>query len=135
MWNNLLHGFMSSCTVMGSLGLSRNLPWITGKRKSITESHMKVKVVAQLYPALYDPMDCGPPGSSIRGILQARIPEWIAISFSRGSSQSRDQTRSPDCTQFLYHLNHWRSPESHIMNVIIEVWLQHRNKVEHGFRP
>ena len=33
-----------------------------------------------------DPMDCSPPGSSIHGILQARILEWVAISFSRGSS-------------------------------------------------
>ena len=33
-----------------------------------------------------DPMDCSLPGSSIHGILQARIPEWVAISFSRGSS-------------------------------------------------
>ena len=37
-----------------------------------------------------DPMDCNPPGSSVHGILQARILEWVAISFSRGSSQSRD---------------------------------------------
>ena len=34
-----------------------------------------------------DPMDCSPPGSSVHGILQARILEWIAISFSRGSSR------------------------------------------------
>ena len=40
---------------------------------------------------LCDPMDCSSPGSSIHGILQARILEWIAISFSRGSSQPRDQ--------------------------------------------
>jgi len=40
-----------------------------------------------------DPMDCSPPGSSIHGILQARILEWVAISFSRGSSQSRDWTQ------------------------------------------
>ena len=33
-----------------------------------------------------DPMDCSPPGSSVHGILQARILEWVAISFSRGSS-------------------------------------------------
>ena len=39
------------------------------------------------------PMDCSPPSSSIHGILQARILEWIAISFSRGSSQPRDQTQ------------------------------------------
>ena len=38
-------------------------------------------------------MDCSPPGSSVHGILQARILEWVAISFSRGSSQPRDQTR------------------------------------------
>ena len=41
---------------------------------------------AQSCPALCDPMDCSPPGSSVHGILQARILEWIAISFSRRSS-------------------------------------------------
>ena len=39
------------------------------------------------------PMDCSPPGSSVHGILQARILEWVAISFSRGSSQPRDWTQ------------------------------------------
>ena len=38
-------------------------------------------------------MDCSPPGSSVHGILQARILEWIAIPFSRGSSQPRDWTQ------------------------------------------
>ena len=42
---------------------------------------------------LCDPMDCSPPGSSIHGIFQARILEWVAISFSRGSSQPRDRTQ------------------------------------------
>ena len=37
-------------------------------------------------------MDCSPPGSSVHGILQARILEWVAISFSRGSSCTRDRT-------------------------------------------
>ena len=46
--------------------------------------------VAQLCPTLCDPMDCSPPGSSVHGILQARILEWIAIPFSRGSFQLRD---------------------------------------------
>ena len=49
--------------------------------------------VAQSCPTLCDPMDCSPPGSSVHGILQARILEWVAISFSRGSSQPRDQTQ------------------------------------------
>ena len=39
-----------------------------------------------------DYMDCSPPGSSVHGILQARILEWVVISFSRASSQPRDQT-------------------------------------------
>ena len=50
-------------------------------------------VHAQLYPTPGDPMDCSPPDSSVRGILQARILEWVAISSSRGSSQPRDHTQ------------------------------------------
>ena len=46
----------------------------------------------QLNPTLCDPVDCSLPGSSVHGILQARILEWVAIPFSRGSSQPRDQT-------------------------------------------
>ena len=45
-----------------------------------------------LHSCLYNPMDCSPPGSSVQGILQARILEWVAISFLRGSSWPRDQT-------------------------------------------
>ena len=39
---------------------------------------------------LCDPMDCSPPGSSVHGILQARTLEWVAVPFSRASSQPRD---------------------------------------------
>ena len=48
--------------------------------------------VSQLCPALCNPMDCSLPGSSIHGIFQARVLEWGAISFSRGSSRPRDRT-------------------------------------------
>ena len=48
--------------------------------------------VAQLCPTLCNHMDCSLPGSFIHGIFQARILEWIAISFSRGPSQPWDQT-------------------------------------------
>jgi len=54
---------------------------------------MKV-FVAQLCLTLCDPMDYSLPGSSVHGILQARILEWVAISFSRGSSQPRNQEDS-----------------------------------------
>ena len=50
-----------------------------------------VCLVAQLCPTLCNPMDCSSPGSSVRGILQARILEWVAIPFTKGSSQSRDR--------------------------------------------
>ena len=46
----------------------------------------------QSCPILCDPMDCSPPDSSVHGIFQARILEWVVISYSRGSSWSRDQT-------------------------------------------
>ena len=48
--------------------------------------------LAQLCPTFCDPIDGSLPGSSIRGILQSRILEWVAMSFSRRSSQPRDQT-------------------------------------------
>ena len=41
---------------------------------------------------LYDPVDCSPPGCSVHGTLQARILEWVAVPFSRGSSRPRDRT-------------------------------------------
>ena len=74
-------------------------------------------------------MDCSPPGSSVPGILQVRILEWVAISFSRGSSWPRDGTLVSyiagsffaDCTTrevpyslFFYNKNVWKEM-SHIM--------------------
>ena len=57
------------------------------------QAAVKMKViVAQSCWTLCNPMDCSPPGSSVHGILQARILEWVAISFSWGSSRQRDQT-------------------------------------------
>ena len=52
-------------------------------------THLLLKVqseVSQSCPTLWDPLDCSPPGSSLHGIFQARVLEWVAISFSRGSS-------------------------------------------------
>ena len=54
---------------------------------------MALVLVAQSCLTLCDPMDCSPPDSTLHGILQARILEYAAISFSRGSSQPRDWTR------------------------------------------
>ena len=49
-------------------------------------------VVTQWCPTLWDPMDCSPPSSSVHGILQVRILEWVAFSFSR-RSRTKDRTR------------------------------------------
>ena len=50
-----------------------------------------VSEVAQSCPTLCDPMDCSLPGFSVHAIFQARVLEWVAISFSRGSYPPRDQ--------------------------------------------
>ena len=59
--------------------------------KDYETEKMKV-LVAQSCLTLCDPMDCSLPGSSVHGILQAGILEWLAIPFSKGSSRPRDRT-------------------------------------------
>jgi len=60
-------------------------------------------------------MDCGPPGSSVHGILQARILEWVAMTSSRGFSLPRDQTHishtSCIARQVLYHYQYLKDPQ------------------------
>ena len=65
----------------------------------------------QSCPTLCNAVDCSLPGFSFHGILQARILEWVAISSSRGSSQSRDQTRiSCIGRSVLYPSTTWEAP-------------------------
>ena len=65
-------------------------------------------LVAQLCPILCDPLDSKPSGSSVHGILQARILEYVAIPFSRGSSWPRDWTGSPALqVDFLSAMKYW----------------------------
>ena len=66
--------------------------------------------VARSCPTLCDPVDCSPPGSSVHGIFQARILEWVAISFSRGSSQPRDRTQVSRIAG--RHLNLWATRQA-----------------------
>ena len=61
--------------------------WDLRFRLEVCQKPKAVKVsVAQSCPTLCNPVDCSPPGSSVQGILQAQILEWVAIPFSRGSS-------------------------------------------------
>ena len=69
-------------------GLCTHLSWLSifkPKGQSVSE-------VAQSCPTLCNPTDCSLPGSSIHGIFQVRVLEWVSISFSRGSSRPRDRT-------------------------------------------
>ena len=91
--------------------------------------------VAQSCPTLCDPTDCSLPGSSVRGIFQAGVLEWVAISFSRGSSWPRDWTQvfhvagrcftfwapgKPKATSKVYwHLN----PQCFLCDLILDLGL------------
>ena len=62
-----------------------------------------------------NPMDCSPPGSSVHGISQARILEWVATSFSRGSSRPRDQTQV--CCIAGRRFTVWATGEAKLVNI------------------
>ena len=85
--------------------------------------YMCVRSVAQSCPTLCDPMDCSPPGSSVHGIFQARILEWVATSFFRESSQTRNQTHVSCFAGESLPLCHLGSPVSGV---------QHSNSVMHA---
>ena len=104
-----------------TLGLQRREDWNSAlpeirpdqnqNSSSLPRGGEAVKLT-QLCPTLCDPMDCSLPCSSVRRILQARILEWVAISFSRRSSQPRDRTR-----QTLYHLSHQGSFQEEVISL------------------
>ena len=104
------------CKEIKPVNLKGNQPWILiGRADAEVEApilrpcDMHAKSL-QSCPTFCDSMDCSPPGSSVHGLVQARILEWAAISFSRGSSRPRNQTclsyGSCICRRVLYHWCH-----------------------------
>ena len=117
--------------------------------KSANEHGICCCLVTKLCLTLCDPMDCSLPGSSVHGIFQARILEWLAISFSRGSSWPRDRTHI-SCitgrffiteppgkpidrvydTEFLpftqksWLLEVWSKQNLHLYQVNIQLWIE-----------
>ena len=81
----------------------------------LTTCHAKL---LQSCPTLCNPMDHSPPGSSVHGILQARILEWVAMPSSRGSSQPREDQTRVSCVSFIgiQVLCHQHHPGSPIVN-------------------
>ena len=99
--------------------INTELRFPEGKQKM--KSEVKV-LVAQLGPTLCNPMDCSLPGSSVQGVLQARIVEWVAIPFSRGSSRPRDQALvSPIAGRFSTIWATTEAPEAR--KVLFLLWL------------
>ena len=104
-WCAAIHGVAKSWTQLSDFtftffnsGINRlgkliNLMGFRRIKKADCFNEIQFSSVAQSCLTLCDPMDCSLPGSSIRGILQARVLEWFAVSFYRRSSQPRDQTR------------------------------------------
>ena len=96
-------GSPCSCALLGVLG---DNPYSCSVKCLVSES-----VSRSVVSDACNPMDCNPPGSSVHGILQARVLEWVAIPSFRGSSQPRDRTPVLRCRQILYPLSHqviWR---------------------------
>ena len=99
---SFVHGILQTrilerVAILFPRGSSRPRDWtwiscIAGRFFTIRAKLVKMKV-AQSCPTLCYPVEYSPPGSFVHGIFQARILEWVAISFSRGSSQPRDQTQ------------------------------------------
>ena len=87
--------YITQCGAVRPLWPQFRIWWV----QSVTEA---LCVLSHL--RLCDPIDCSPPGSSIRAICQARILEWVAISHSRGSSWPRDRI----CVSWVSHIG--RSP-------------------------
>ena len=81
---------------------------------------MKVKVSGTVCV----PMDYSPPGSSVQGILQVKILEWVAISFSRGSSQPRDQTQASHTTGRFFTISATKEAHKyvHIIHIIYNIY-------------
>jgi len=73
--------------------------------------------VTQLCPTLCNPVDCSLPGFSVHGIFQARILEWVAISFSRGSSWPRGRTQVSCIVGRRFTL--WVTREAHYYKILV----------------
>ena len=90
--------------------------------KWISYIYLHVKSLSSC-PTVCNPMDCSPPGFSVRGILQARILEWIAICFSRRSSQPRDQTQvSCIAGRFFTYWATWVSELVKVAQSCLTLW-------------
>ena len=103
--------------LVSRIAVRRFTIWATREAKMISESESEV---AQSCLTLCDAVDCSLPGSFVHGILQARILEWVAISFSRGSSRTRDRTQVSHIAGRCFNL--WATREVQMISEEISIW-------------
>ena len=108
-------GWMASSTQWTWVWVSSGSWWWTGKTgmlQSMGSQRVGHDWATELNRtcSTCNPMDCSPPGSSVHGISQARIQEWVAISFSRGSFQPRNWTHISSTGRWV--LYHWTTREA-----------------------
>ena len=120
---------MNILTLQGHIYLhlvKDNQIWISGN-----QLYFLLSSAGMLKPwlNLCNSMDCSPSGSSVQGILQARMLEWVAISFSRKSSQPRDQT-CVSCIADVF-FNHGASREALVVVSSLKKRMQ-LNKIPNG---
>ena len=132
-YSQLLSGFQSGChqfpppvltarSIRASIGQGTTTTYVSLQGVSFVllfSAHCSFKheccccSVVQACPTLFNPMDCIPPGSSVHGISQTRLLEWVAISSSRRFSLPRDRTHvscvSCSGRQILYHCATWEA--------------------------
>ena len=110
--NELFHAGLSALPLRVEKHASVHCPQRKNALIKLQVSYMMC-VHAQSYATLCNPMDCNLLSSSVHGIFQARILEWVAISYSRGSSRTRDWTHisSISCIgrQILHHWATWEA--------------------------
>ena len=139
MWSWRFHVLFTYSRKVDCLSESWTVPWLSASRRLCFFTHMEnsqhlvgwgtssvlwfavwfgslvatwfgSSLVATSCPTLCNPMDCSPPRSSIHGISQARILQWVAIAFSKGSSWTRGQTQD-SCTAGRFFMD-WLTREA-----------------------
>ena len=108
-WSAVIHGVAKSGTRLSD--------W-TELTDTTLHSRLRACLFAQLCLTLWDHMDCSLPGFSVHGVFQARISEWVAISYSKGSFPLRDRPCvswiSFICRWILYHSLIWDAPHTRL---------------------
>ena len=104
-------------------------PLVSFKPASPTPGLSESEVLlAQSCPTVCNPMDCSPPGSSVHGVLQARILEWVAIPFCRGSSQLRDRIQVSHIGSDQNHPTEKEMQKGKLFEEVLQIAKERREK-------